>query len=132
MSRGTHKHLAVAALQKALHVAGYLPSIQIVKMYICKAAAIEGLHGIEHAEIHLALTVLCQTVHVVAAQSAAIVLTEDSELIAVVTEKTVARGTPQQTVVVNEHLVDETTGQLIVHIVQTPHLTPRLQSAEQR
>ena len=116
-SRRAHEHLTTLPFEEADNVARRLVPAQVGHLHGAERGAVVGLQVPEHAEIHEVVPVLGDAVHVVVGHSRSALLVEDTELIAVITAETVAGGSPQQSVVVNKHLVGETARQLVVGII---------------
>ena len=106
VARRRDEYLAVLALDDAGHESRHLLSGAVNHRNLHKPAALVALQGVRHTYIYITAARLHDTVHTVVRQASRTL--EGPERITVVGVQTVHRGYPDATLLVLEHLVDDT------------------------
>ena len=111
-SGGACQHIAVLTFQKTGGIAAALLSLEVMHRHITESLSIPGLQRAIHTKIKKPFAVLHHGIHVVAGQFliSLILTTEHTELVAIVTIDTVTRRRPDESIVIEVHLCDKTTG----------------------
>ena len=88
----------------------------IVQGDVVELLTVPCLQGAVHAEVEQSMTILHHRVHIIAGKRLVrlVLFLKDTELVTVVAVDTVTGGSPQESIMVEIDLSNETTGQLLI------------------
>ena len=106
------QHIAVLTFQETGGIAAALLSLQVVHRHIIESLTIPSLQRAVHTKIKKPVAILHHGIHVIAGQFliSLILTTEHTELVTIVTVDTITRRRPDESIVIEVHLCDKTTG----------------------